>query len=47
MIEYCLVQNALSENTENYPAKVYCLENKNLDDVIKYMIEEGSGLTRP
>lgn len=47
MIEYCLVQNALSENSKNYIAKVHRLENKDLEDVIKYMIQEGSGLTRP
>jgi hypothetical protein len=46
MIKYCLVENALSENNKNYLAKVYRLENKDLDDVIKYMVEEGSGLTR-
>jgi len=46
MIKYCLVENALSENTKNYLAKVYRLENKNLDDILKYMVEEGSGLTR-
>lgn len=46
MIEYCLVENALSESTKNYLAKVYRLDNKKLDDVIKYMVEEGSGLTR-
>jgi len=51
MIKYCLVKNGLSDNSpdkkkENYLAKVYRLENKSLDDVIKYMVEEGSGLTR-
>ncbi len=47
MIKYCLVENALSENNKkNYLAKVYRLENKSLDDVIQYMVEEGSGLTR-
>jgi hypothetical protein len=51
MIKYCLVKNGLSDNSpgekkENCLAKVYRLENKSLDHVIKYMVEEGSGLTR-
>lgn len=47
MLKYCLVENPLNSNTENCIAYVSSSAKKDLDDVIDYMVAEGSGLTRP
>lgn len=47
MLNYCLVKNPLNSDRANYIAYVSSLDTKNLDDVIDYMVAEGSGLTRP
>lgn len=47
MLKYALVENALARNPNGFVALVTSPENKDLNDVIDYMIAEGTGLTRP
>jgi len=47
MLKYCLLENPMATDSTNFVAYVSSPENKNLDDVINYMIAEGTGLTRP
>ena len=47
MLKYSLVENALTLNPNGFVAVVTSPENKSLNDVIDYMIAEGTGLTRP
>lgn len=47
MLKYCLVENLMTNKTAKFIAHVSSLEDKNLDDVIDFMLAEGSGLTRP
>lgn len=47
MLKYFLVKNPLTSGAANCIAYVSRNENKSLDDVIDFMIAEGSGLTRP
>ena len=47
MLKYSLVENALALNPNSYVAIVSSPETKNLNDVIDFMIAEGTGLTRP
>jgi len=47
MINYSLVENALAPNPNGYVAVVSSPETKDLNDVINFMIAEGTGLTRP
>jgi len=47
MLKYALVENALALNPNGYVASVSGSDTKNLDDVVDFMIAEGTGLTRP
>ena len=47
MLKYSLIENALTLNPNGFVATVTSPENKDLNDVINYMIAEGTGLTRP
>jgi len=47
MVKYALKDNKLGENTKGYIAVVSSLGTANLDDLIGYIIAEGTGLTRP
>ena len=47
MINYALVENALAPNPNGYVAVVSSPETKDLNDVINFIIAEGTGLTRP
>jgi len=47
MLKYSLVNNAVAGDTNACVAVVYSPESRNLDDVISYMVSEGTGLTRP
>lgn len=47
MLKYYLVSNQFAKEVPNHIALVSSPETKNLSDVIKVMIAEGTGLTRP
>jgi hypothetical protein len=47
MLKYALVENALVTNPNYYVASVSSPEVKDLNDVVDFMIAEGTGLTRP
>jgi hypothetical protein len=47
MLKYSVVKNATTANSRHFVAHVSSPESKTLDDVIKHMISEGTGLTRP
>ena len=47
MLKYYLVQNHLVQGEENFVALVSSPETKTMEDVVKVMIAEGTGLTRP
>ncbi|MDR0815107.1 MAG: DUF4469 domain-containing protein [Bacteroidales bacterium] len=47
MLKYALVENAMAVDPNSCVAIVSSPERKNLDDVINFMIAEGTGLTRP
>lgn len=46
MIRYCLIKSELTRKDKKFIAMVSNSETKYLDDLISYMIREGSGLTR-
>ena len=47
MLKYLLVNNAMTSNPNACVAIVSSPESKNLDDVVSFMVSEGTGLTRP
>jgi hypothetical protein len=47
MLKYALVENAMAADPNNCVAIVSSPESKNLDNVINYMIGEGTCLSRP
>jgi hypothetical protein len=47
MLKYALVENAMAVDPNSCVAIVSSPESKNLDDVINFMVAEGTGLTRP
>jgi hypothetical protein len=47
MLKYVLVENAMAIDPSNCVAIVSSPESKSLDDVINFMVAEGTGLTRP
>jgi hypothetical protein len=47
MLKYALVENAMALDPSSCVAIVSSPESKNLDDVINFMVAEGTGLTRP
>jgi len=47
MLKYLLIENGMVADTKSCIALVSSPESKNLDDVISFMVSEGTGLTRP
>lgn len=47
MICYSLIKNPVGKNANDYIATVTDRKSKNLQDIIDFMVAEGTGLTRP
>jgi len=47
MIRYSLTKNTMNRDSNEYIATVNQLEKTDLNQIIDYMVEEGTGLTRP